>query len=164
MESNKIAFVERNNRCYKAEKFTKSFNFLINSIKELEEAQEAEEVEEVENLTDDLFQESDIAYAEEAIERETNIKEVNSMNKNNDIEKYNQFAEKRRKEIENKINPSYYGTGLDVIDFCQKNNLDFMQGNVIKYVTRYKEKNGKEDLLKAKEYIDRIIKENYKED
>ena len=86
------------------------------------------------------------------------------MNKNNDIEKYNQFAEKRRKEIENKINPSYYGTGLDVIDFCQKNNLDFMQGNVIKYVTRYKGKNGKEDLLKAKEYIDRIIKENYREE
>ena len=84
------------------------------------------------------------------------------MNKNNDIERYNQFAEKRRKEITDKINPSYYGTGLDVIDFCQKNNLDFMQGNVIKYVTRYKEKNGLEDLLKAKKYIDRIIKENYK--
>lgn len=87
------------------------------------------------------------------------------MNKNNDIEKYNQFVEKRRKEVNNdKINPSYYGTGFDVIDFCQKNNLDFMQGNVIKYVTRYKGKNGKEDLLKAKEYIDRIIKENYKEE
>ena len=86
------------------------------------------------------------------------------MNKNNDIEKYNQFVEKRRKEVDNKINPTYYGTGLDVIDFCQKNNLDFMQGNVIKYVTRYKGKNGKEDLLKAKEYIDRIIKENYKEE
>lgn len=63
----------------------------------------------------------------------------------------------------NKIKPTYYGTGIDVIEFCQKNNLDFMQGNVIKYVTRYKEKNGKEDLLKAREYIDRIIKENYKE-
>ena len=63
----------------------------------------------------------------------------------------------------NKIKPSYYGTGLDVIEFCLRNNLTFMQGNVIKYVTRYKEKNGKEDLLKAKEYIDRIIKENYKE-
>ena len=62
-----------------------------------------------------------------------------------------------------KTKPSYYGTGFDVIDFCQANNLDFMQGNVIKYVTRYKEKNGKEDLLKAKEYIDRIIKENYRE-
>lgn len=63
-----------------------------------------------------------------------------------------------------KINPSYYGTGLDVIDFCQKNNLDFMQGNVIKYVTRYKEKNGKEDLLKAMKYIERMLKENYKDD
>ena len=63
----------------------------------------------------------------------------------------------------NKIKPTYYGTGIDVIEFCLRNNLTFMQGNVIKYVTRYKEKNGKEDLLKAKEYIDRIIKENYKE-
>ena len=61
--------------------------------------------------------------------------------------------------FENKINPSYYGKQFDVIDFCQKNNLDFMQGNVIKYVTRYKEKNGKEDLLKAMKYIERIIKE-----
>ena len=61
--------------------------------------------------------------------------------------------------FENKINPSYYGTGFDVIDFCQANNLDFMQGNVIKYVTRYKEKNGKEDLLKAMKYIERMIKE-----
>ena len=58
-----------------------------------------------------------------------------------------------------KTKPSYYGKDFDVIDFCQKNNLDFMQGNVIKYVTRYKEKNGKEDLLKAIEYIKRIIKE-----
>ena len=71
--------------------------------------------------------------------------------------------EVRREVITDKTKPTYYGTGFDVIDFCQKNNLDFMQGNVIKYVTRYKEKNGKEDLLKAREYIDRIIKEKYKE-
>ena len=70
------------------------------------------------------------------------------------------FAYRKDYKINNdKINPSYYGKQFDVIDFCQMNNLDFMQGNVIKYVTRYKEKNGKEDLLKAKEYIDRMIKE-----
>ena len=76
MEAKKIAFVERNNRCFKAERYTKSFNFLINSIEELE-AELVEEVavdeslvEEVENLNDDLFQEEDIEYAEEAIERE----------------------------------------------------------------------------------------------
>lgn len=59
--------------------------------------------------------------------------------------------------VTDKTKPTYYGTQVDVIDFCQINNLDFMQGNVIKYVTRYKDKNGKEDLLKAKEYINRMI-------
>ena len=57
----------------------------------------------------------------------------------------------------NKIKPTYYGSGIDVIEFCLRNNLTFMQGNVIKYVTRYKNKNGIEDLEKAKEYIERLI-------
>lgn len=75
------------------------------------------------------------------------------------------FKDLANKEINSdKINPSYYGADFDVIDFCQKNNLDFMQGNVIKYVTRYKEKNGKEDLFKAMEYIERMIKEINKGD
>ena len=61
-------------------------------------------------------------------------------------------------EEKNNINPDHYGnSGIDVIDFCQANNLDFMQGNVIKYVFRHKNKNGLEDLEKAKEYIDRMI-------
>ena len=66
---------------------------------------------------------------------------------------------KNSEDITDKIKPSYYGKEFDVIDFCQANNLDFMQGNVIKYVTRYKEKNGKEDLYKAKQYLDRMINE-----
>ena len=61
-------------------------------------------------------------------------------------------------EEKNNIKPDHYGgSEIDVIDFCQANNLDFMQGNVIKYVFRYKNKNGLEDLEKAKEYIDRMI-------
>lgn len=71
----------------------------------------------------------------------------------------NEVKEIFKEDYDNKTKPTYYGVGFDVIDFCQKNNLDFTQGNVIKYVTRYKKKNGKEDLLKAKEYIDRMIKE-----
>ena len=63
-----------------------------------------------------------------------------------------------RLEEKNNIRPDHYGCSkIDVIDFCQANNLDFMQGNVIKYVFRYKNKNGLEDLEKAKEYIDRMI-------
>jgi hypothetical protein len=35
--------------------------------------------------------------------------------------------------------------------------LDYHQGNVVKYVSRYRYKNGIEDLRKAKWYIDRLI-------
>ena len=48
------------------------------------------------------------------------------------------------------IKPNHYGdSGIDVISFCQANNLDFMQGNVIKYITRYRKKNGPEEARKA---------------
>lgn len=72
---------------------------------------------------------------------------------------YSVFRKLTNQEVvfNNKIKPSYYGSGIDVIEFCLRNNLTFMQGNVIKYVTRYKSKNGIEDLEKAKEYIDRLI-------
>ena len=62
------------------------------------------------------------------------------------------------------IKPEHYGdSGIDVISFCQANNLDFMQGNVIKYITRYRKKNGLEDLRKAVEYINRILAAEYPE-
>ena len=54
----------------------------VEEVEEVEESIEESLVEEVENLTDDLFQESDIAYAEEAIERETNKEECNKMKTN----------------------------------------------------------------------------------
>lgn len=75
----------------------------------------------------------------------------------NIFRKLSKQEEVRIEVFNDKIKPSYYGTGIDVIEFCLRNNLTFMQGNVIKYVTRYKEKNGIEDLEKAKEYIDRLI-------
>lgn len=62
----------------------------------------------------------------------------------------------------NKINPKYYGDEIDVIKFVMTNNLDFMQGNIIKYIVRYKNKNGLEDLLKARQYLDRLIEEEFK--
>jgi hypothetical protein len=37
------------------------------------------------------------------------------------------------------------------------NGLGFCQGNVVKYVTRYKDKGGIDDLKKARHYIDMLI-------
>ena len=39
-------------------------------------------------------------------------------------------------------------------DYITENKLDYNEGNVIKYVTRWRHKNGLEDLLKAKNYLD----------
>ena len=57
------------------------------------------------------------------------------------------------------IIPTYYHKGnYDVMQFCIDNNIDFVTGNIIKYITRYKGKNGIEDLRKAQEYLRRISK------
>jgi hypothetical protein len=59
----------------------------------------------------------------------------------------------------NKISPQHYSKyKIQPIDFIQANDLDFAQGNIIKYVLRYKDKNGLEDLQKAKQNIEFLIK------
>ena len=60
---------------------------------------------------------------------------------------------------EDKINPSYYKKGIETTDYIQSHELGFLEGNIIKYVTRHKLKNGLEDLLKAEWYLNRLIKE-----
>lgn len=54
---------------------------------------------------------------------------------------------------------SHYQGAIQPIDFIMSNNLSFCQGNAIKYVFRYKNKGGIEDLKKAKHYIDFMIEE-----
>ncbi len=46
---------------------------------------------------------------------------------------------------------------IQPIEFIMKNNIGYCEGNVIKYVCRWKEKNGIEDLQKAKVYLDFLI-------
>ena len=46
-------------------------------------------------------------------------------------------------------------------EFANKNHLPFAEGNAIKYICRHKDKGGKEDLKKAKHYIDMIIERDY---
>lgn len=54
--------------------------------------------------------------------------------------------------------PAHYTQHLiQPIDFIEMNNLGFSVGNVIKYVCRFQEKNGLEDLKKAQKYLDFLI-------
>ena len=59
------------------------------------------------------------------------------------------------------IRPSHYAFDegvIECIDYIESHAFDFVEGNIIKYVTRYQHKNGIEDLKKARWYLDRLIK------
>ena len=54
--------------------------------------------------------------------------------------------------------PSHYCLGgIEVLDAIEAWELPYHLGNVVKYVARYKAKNGMEDLKKARHYLDKLI-------
>jgi hypothetical protein len=42
-------------------------------------------------------------------------------------------------------------------DYIIANNLNYLEGNVVKYVSRWRQKGGVEDLRKAKHYLEKLI-------
>lgn len=55
--------------------------------------------------------------------------------------------------------PHYYCRGnIEVIDFITDQNMNYIEGNIIKYICRYKYKAYPlEDLRKARRYLDMLI-------
>jgi hypothetical protein len=51
----------------------------------------------------------------------------------------------------------YKDKAIQPIIYIHANNLGFCEGNVVKYITRWREKNGIADLEKAKHYIELLI-------
>lgn len=55
----------------------------------------------------------------------------------------------------------YKTMSIQPVEFIHVNGLGFCEGNVIKYICRHKDKNGVEDLKKARHYIDLLIEMEY---
>ena len=53
----------------------------------------------------------------------------------------------------------YKNLAIQPVEYITANNLSYLQGSVIKYVTRYKNKNGIEDLQKAIHFVKMMIQE-----
>lgn len=51
----------------------------------------------------------------------------------------------------------YKNLTIQPIEYIQANNIPYMEGNVIKYVTRWRAKAGLADLEKAKHYLEMLI-------
>ena len=55
----------------------------------------------------------------------------------------------------------YKDLPIQPVEFIYKNNIGYLEGNVIKYICRHKAKNGLADLEKAKHYIELLIELEY---
>lgn len=51
----------------------------------------------------------------------------------------------------------YKDTAIQPIVYIHANELGFCEGNVVKYITRWRDKGGKQDLEKVKHYVDLLI-------
>lgn len=51
----------------------------------------------------------------------------------------------------------YKNKKIQPVEYIHANSIGFFEGNVIKYVTRWKSKNGIKDLEKARHYLDLLI-------
>ena len=58
----------------------------------------------------------------------------------------------------------YKDKKIQPIEYITANNLDFCQGNIVKYVTRHRDKNGAEDIRKVIHYAQFILKFEYGEE
>ncbi len=56
-------------------------------------------------------------------------------------------------------NSHYAKLKMQPWDYIIANELNFFEGNVVKYVTRWRHKNGLDDLRKARVYIDELIRQ-----
>lgn len=66
------------------------------------------------------------------------------------------------KATEKQIGGNHYkGLKIQPAEYIHANGLDFFQGNIVKYITRFRQKNGKQDLEKIKHYCDLLIEFEY---
>lgn len=57
----------------------------------------------------------------------------------------------------------YKGKAIQPVEYIHSNDIGFLPGNVIKYITRYKDKGGADDVKKAIHYCQMILELEYKE-
>lgn len=51
----------------------------------------------------------------------------------------------------------YKDKAIQPWDFIAGNKLGYFEGNIVKYVSRWRDKGGIEDLRKARHYLDKLI-------
>lgn len=54
----------------------------------------------------------------------------------------------------------YKAKAIQPWDYIASNELGYFEGNIVKYVSRWREKGGVDDLRKARHYLEKLIELN----
>ena len=78
----------------------------------------------------------------------------------------NEYVDKiTGRTLPDNVSPQHYQQGnIQVLDFITDQKFSYLEGNIVKYICRYKTKNGLEDLEKADYYLSRLIELQMDED
>lgn len=66
------------------------------------------------------------------------------------------------KALDSQIGGNHYSKlNIQPVDYILENNLGYLEANVVKYITRHRDKNGAEDIKKAIHYLEMILEKVY---
>ena len=73
------------------------------------------------------------------------------------------LAEDVTQPMQTQVGGSHYkDLKIQPVEYIMANNIPYMEGNVVKYCTRWQAKGGVEDLKKAKHYLELLIEHEEK--
>ena len=72
-----------------------------------------------------------------------------------------QAKQKEKTALDIQVGGEHYKTPIQPVEYIHKNNLNFCQGNVIKYISRYRSKGGADDIKKAIHYCQLLLQLEY---
>lgn len=73
-------------------------------------------------------------------------------------------AQENKSALKTQVGGNHYkDLKIQPIEFIHANGLDFLTGNIIKYATRHRKKNGAEDVKKIIHYANLILELEYGE-
>lgn len=91
--------------------------------------------------------------------------DVYAREKQDFFDKFKESEEFSINPLESQVGGTHYkDLKIQPIEFIYANNIPFCEANAIKYLCRWRNKNGIEDLKKARHYIDLLIELEYGND
>lgn len=89
-------------------------------------------------------------YATQCIEYTGNLNQIKK--------DMGQYMKQATNPLDQQVGGNHYkDLKIQPVEYIHANNIGYMEGNVIKYVSRWRAKNGIKDLEKAKHYIELLI-------